>query len=209
MSYLPPTSFESFGLAADTPNDLVTLASALMEAHCQRPSLMATVYTERVRLIAGSQTVRLSYGPLAAGALISGRVRYARPRRGEDEGVWPDHNGVFIQQIATAFGLPGAWANLDITTVDLYPGPREVTLPANLLGLTYNEVELTYTAGFTTVPTQVMAACAQIVKNAQAIPALNVKTSRLDTLQMEYFSGELIDPGVAALLRPYRAERLG
>jgi hypothetical protein len=209
MSYLPPTSFEAFGLAPDTPNDLVATASALIEAHCQRPSLMATVYTERVRLIAGSQTFRLSYGPLLDGALISGRVRYARPRRVEDSGLWPDHNSVFIQQVATAFGLPGTWSALDVTTVDLYPGPREITLPANLLGIGYNEVELTYTAGFTTIPTQVMAACAQIVKNAQAIPALNVRTSRLDTLQMEYFSNDLIDPGVAAMLRPYRAERLG
>jgi hypothetical protein len=63
-------------------------------------------------------------------------------------------------------------------------------------------------AGFVTVPTQVSAACAQIVKNAQAIPALNVKSSRLDTLEMQYFSGDLIDDGVASMLLPYRAERL-
>jgi hypothetical protein len=28
-------------------------------------------------------------------------------------------------------------------------------------------------------------------------------------MQMEYFSGDLIDDGVAAMLKPYRAERLG
>jgi hypothetical protein len=33
--------------------------------------------------------------------------------------------------------------------------------------------------------------------------------SRLDTLQMQYFSNELIDPGVERMLQPYRAERLG
>jgi hypothetical protein len=187
------------------------MASALMEAWCRRPSLFATEYTERVRLIAGSQTFRLSYGPLVPGALLSGRVRYARPRRGEEESLLTQRDGCFIQEIATAFGLPGSWTNLDVTTVDLYPGPREVSLPATFLGagLGYNEVELTYTAGFVTVPTQVMAACAQIVKNAQAIPALNVKMSRLDTLQMQYFSNELIDPGVERMLQPYRAERLG
>jgi hypothetical protein len=209
--YLPPTSYEAYGLQPDTADQLVTMASALIEAYCRRPSLFAAQYTERVRLIAGSQTIRLSYGPLLPGALISGRVRYARPRRGEESMLENTHNALFLQQIATAFGLPGTWTNLDVTTVDLYPGPREVTLPATFLGagLGYNEVELTYTAGFVTVPTQVMAACAQIVKNAQAIPALNVKMSKLDTLEMQYFSNELVDPGVELMLKPYRAERVG
>jgi hypothetical protein len=211
MGYLLPTQYEAYGLDAQTADQLVAMASALMEAWCRRPSLFATQYTERVRLIAGSQTFRLSYGPLLPGALLSGRVRYARPRRGEEEGRMLGSDGFFIQQIATAFGLPGAWTNLDVTTVDVYPGPREVTLPATFLGagIGYNEVELTYTAGFVTAPTQVMAACAQIVKNAQAIPALNVKSSRLDTLEMQYFSNQLIDPGVELMLAPYRAERLG
>jgi hypothetical protein len=209
MGYLLPAEYEAYGLQAETADELVTMASALIEGYCRRPTLLAAQYTERVRLIAGSQTIRLSYGPLFDGALLSGRVRYARPRRGQDIGIHPGRNGLFVQEIATAFGLPGTWVNLDVTTVDVYPGPREVTLPANFLGIGYNEVELTYTAGFSTVPTQVMAACAQIVKNAQAIPALNVKKSRLDTMQMEYFSGDLIDDGVAAMLKPYRAERLG
>ena len=209
--YLPPTSYEAYGLEPETADELVTMASALMEAWCRRPSLFATQYTERVRLIAGSQTIRLSYGPLLPGALISGRVRYARPRRGEEEGRMLGRDGFFIQEIATAFGLPGTWTNLDVTTVDVYPGPREVTLPATFLGagIGYNEVELTYTAGFVTVPTQVMAACAQIVKNAQAPPAMNVKGSRMDTLQMQYFAGSLIDANVQMMLAPYVAQRIG
>jgi hypothetical protein len=208
MGYLTPADYEAYGLAEETAAHLVSTASALMEAYCRRPTLLAAQYTERVRLIAGSQTFRLSFGPLLPGALLSGRVRYARPRRGEDIGLRADRNGSFVQEIATAFGLPGTWATLDVTTVDLYPETREVTLPANFLGVGYHEVELTYTAGLTAVTPHVQAACAQIVKNAQAIPALNVKSSKLDTMQMQYFSGDLIDDGVAAMLRPLRAERL-
>ena len=65
----------------------------------------------------------------------------------------------------------------------------ELTFPQNLLGLNYNEVEVTYTSGLVTVPDAVKVACAQIVKNAQATPAMNVKSSKMDTLQMQYFSG--------------------
>ena len=206
MGYLLPSEYQAYGLASDTADDVVAMASALMEAHCKRPTLLAAQYTERIRLAAGSQTGRLSYGPVVAGALISARVRYAKGRRGEYADF--NINQQMGLQIATAFGLPGTWSALDVTTIDLYPNARELTFPVNFLGLGYNEAEITYTAGFVTVPVQVKVACAQLVKNAQATPAMNVKLSRMDTMQMEYFAGTLLDDGVRALLKPFLAERL-
>jgi hypothetical protein len=212
MSYLLPAEYEAYGLAADTTDDLVTTASALIEAHCRRPTLLAAQYTERIRLTAGAQTARLSYGPLQPGALVSARVRYAKGRRGEYADF--NQNPITINlemglEIATAFGLPGTWSALDVTTIDVYAQTRELTFPANFLGLGYNEAEVTYTAGFVTVPAQIKVACAQIVRNAQATPAMNVSRTRLDTMQMYYFAGTLIDAGTASLLTPFRAERLG
>jgi hypothetical protein len=55
----------------------------------------------------------------------------------------------------------------------------------------------------------VLTACALIVKNAQNTPGLNVKTSKMDTLEMSYFSNDLMDARVQSLLRPYVANRLG
>ena len=207
MGYLLPTEYVQYGLTVDTTDDWVTMASSLMEAYCRRPSLLVTEYVERMRFTAGAQTVRPSYRPLAAGvgaasALVGVRVRYGRPRRGER----PDP---FREQIAWAFSVPGSWNVLDVTSVDVNPTTGELTFPENFLGLNYNEVEVTYTAGVAVVPDAVKVACVQIVKNAQATPAMNVRSSRMDTLQMEYFSGSLIDAQVQALLRPYVAERLG
>ncbi len=68
MGYLLPTEYVQYGLTAETTDDWVTMASALMEAYCRRPSLLVTQYVERMRLTAGAQTVRLSYRPLAAAA---------------------------------------------------------------------------------------------------------------------------------------------
>ena len=195
MNYLQPADYAAYGLAADTADELVNAASALIEGHCRRPSLFATQFVERVRL-AANQTARLSYGPLAAGALTAVRVRYGR-----------NANEGFGAEIAQAFGLPGTWSTLDPATVDVYLAAREISFACNLLGLAYNEAEITYTAGFTDVPDQVKAACAQVIKNAQTTPGLNVKTSRLDTMQMEYFGPTLIDDGVRSLLAPYRAEK--
>ena len=207
MGYLQPTDYANFGLAPDTTDDWVTLASAVIEGYCRRPSLNAASYTERLRVVSGSQTVRLSYLPLLAMApatspLVSIQGRLTRPRRGEIG--YPD-----LRDIAYAFSLPGTWTAIDPTTVDWVADTGEVILPYNLLGLAYGEVEVSYTAGLSTIPAAVQAACAQIIRNAQTTPGLNVKRSRMDTLQMEYFSGSLVDAQVQVLLAPYVCSRLG
>lgn len=145
--------------------------------------------------------VRVAIAPLP-GPLVAARARYGRGRRGELPLVWQ-------QEIAGVFGLPGAWVNLDCSTVDWVGDTGELIFPQSVLGLTFNEVEVTYTAGLSVIPDGVKAACALIVKNAQSMPALNVKRSRLDTMEMEYFSNLLVDDVVKALLRPYVANRLG
>lgn len=207
MGYLLPTEYVEYGLSPETPDDLITMASTLIESCCRRPSLLVTQYLERMRLTSGAQTVRLSYRPLAiadgaTSPIVQVRVRFARPRRGETIDL-------FREQVAFAFGLPGSWSTLDPSSIDLNLADAELSFPDTFLGLSYNEVEVTYTSGLAAIPPAVKVACAQIVKNAQATPALNVKTNRIDTMQMEYFSSSLIDDQVQMLLRPFIAERLG
>jgi hypothetical protein len=207
MAYLETTEYESYGLAPDTTDDWVALASGMIDAYCRRAGVLATQYVERMRIVEGSQTVRLSYLPLLAVApattpLLTVRGRYTRPRRGE---LWP----VGVDAVAYAFSLPGAWTQVDPASIDFACDTGELTLPYNILGLPYSEVEVTYTAGSATVPEAVKIACAQLVKNAQTTPGLNVKTSKMDTMWMQYFSNSLIDAEVQRLLRPYVASRLG
>jgi hypothetical protein len=151
--------------------------------------------------------VLVSYLPLAplgtaTSPLVSLEGRYTKPRRGE----LPD---LPLMEIALAFSLPGQWTAIDPTTVDFDPNTGELTLPWNVLGLPYNEVSVTYTAGLATIGDDVKSACAQIVRNAQSTPALNASWTRIDTMQMKYFSSSLVDETVQAWLRPYVAERLG
>ena len=203
MAYLSPTEYVAYGLTAETTDDLVEMASVLIDAHCRRPSLLVTQYVERMRLTAGSQAVRLSYLPLTASSpLVGVRVRYGTPRRGEMQDS-------MLSQVASAFGIPGSWNTLTLDNVDFNCATGEVTFPTNLLGLSYNEVEITYTAGLAAPTPALKVACAQIVKNAQATPAMNVKGSRMDTLQMQYFAGSLVDANAQKMLAPYVAQRVG
>jgi len=207
MAYLLPTDYENYGLSAGTTPDWVTAATALINSFCRRPDLNVTQYQERLRIVSGTQRVRLSYLPLAPlGAAMSPLVamegKYGMPRRGELVAV-P------MLEAALAFSLPGEWTVIDPTAVDYAADTGELTLPWNVMGLPYNEVMVTYTAGLAVIGDDVKSACAQIVRNAQAQPALNTSMTKLDTMQMRYFSSSLLDETVQALLRPYVASRMG
>ena len=207
MPYLQPADYPNYGLPASTSADWITAATALINSYCRRTDLNITQYTERLRITRDSQAVRLSYLPLApldtaASPIVSMQGRYARPRRGELV-----DNPLF--EAAWAFSLPGQWITIDPATVDMDSNSGELTLPTNLFGLPFNEISVTYTAGLTQIGDDIKSACAQIVRNAQSTPALNARSSKIDTMQMQYFSSSLLDDTVKQWLRPYVATRVG
>jgi hypothetical protein len=208
MNYLTPAEYETFGLEATTPVAWVTAASALIDAHCRRKTLAVAQYEERLRITAGRNTVRVTYIPLATLApaetpIVSARGRYAMPRRGE----WPfDELG---SDIAVMFGLPGTWTEIDPARIEYRVETGELTLPVNSVGLGYTETEVVYTAGLSAMPEGVKVACAQVVRNAQATPALNVRAESIDRMRLEYFSDSLLDRTVRALLAPYVSQKVG
>lgn len=208
MNYLEPTEYEAYGLEATLPAAWVTAASSLIDAQCRRPTLAVAEYVERVRLSTGRNAARLTYLPLAAVTpattpIVSARARYAMPRRGESA------DSELAAEIAQAFGLPGTWTALDAASIDWFAETGEITFAAHPLGLGFNEVEVRYTAGLAAVPDAVKFACAQVIRNAQATPALNVRAGSIDRMHLEYFSDSLFDATVRALLAPYQAQKVG
>lgn len=207
MAYLEPADYPNYGLPAGTTADWITAASALINSHCRRPDLKIAQYTERLRVVSGARAVMLTYLPLAplapaGSAVVALQGRYANPRRGE---ILQEP----VAEIVGAFGLAGQWADLDPALVDVDPATGELTLPWNVFGLPYNEVQVTYTAGLAVIGDDVKCACAQIVRNAQATPALNASRTKMDTMWIEYFSSSLVDETVKVWLKPYVANRLG
>jgi hypothetical protein len=207
MAYLEPADYPNYGLPDGTSADWIAAATALINSYCRRPDLNVVSYSERLRMTAGSQAVRLTYLPLvplgaANTPIVSLEGRYAKPRRGEmAEGP--------MFEMAWAFSLPGQWTAIDPNSVDCDWTTGELTLPWNVLGLPYNEAMVTYTAGLAVIGDDIKSACAQLVRNAQATPALNASRTRIDTMQMQYFSSSLLDETVKTWLRPYVANRLG
>ncbi len=208
MNYLSASEYEAYGLEATTPSAWITTASALVDAHCRRITLALAQYVERLRLDPGRNTLRLSYLPLALVApatspIVAARGRYGIPRRGDDS------SGELAFDVAQVFSLPGTWTDLDPAAVEFFAETGELALPLNPLGLWYSELEITYTAGLDVLPDAVKTACAQIVRNAQATPALNVRAGQLDRVRLDYFADTLLDQNVRALLAPYVAQKMG
>lgn len=201
MGYLSAEEFESFGLSAQTPESLVEAASALMNAHCRRETLDIAQYTERLR-VSTSHRVRLTYLPLPSGigAVVSARARYGMSAR---------DCSALGAEVASAFRLLGAWADLDPSALDVCCETGEVWLGVSALGWRFDEVQITYKAGLDSIPDAVKHACAMVVRNAQSTPALNVRRSSVDRMQMEYFSDALLDTNVKKLLAPYVAQKVG
>jgi len=208
MNYLDPSEYQTYGLDAATPQDWVVTASSVIDAHCRRATLAVAQYEERLRIQAGRNTVRMTYLPLAAVApavtpIVSARGRYAIPRRGE----WPFDD--ISSDVALMFGLPGTWNAIDPAGIDVYLQAGELTLPVNAVGLGYSEIDVVYTAGLAVIPEAVKVACAQVVRNVQSTPSLNVKTGRVDRMRLDYFSNSLVDQTVSSLLAPYVAQKVG
>jgi hypothetical protein len=208
MNYLSDSEYETYGLESATPQSFVAAASSLINTYCRRPTLAIMEFVERIRVVPGRNNVQLTNLPLAAllpatSPLVSGKGRYAPPRRGEDTAMWE------LAEIALVYALPGTWVNLDVSTFDYFAETGEVSWLGNPLGLAFDEIELTYTAGFSQVPDPVKFACAQLVKNAQATPALNVRAGTLNSMHLEYFSDTLIDSTVQGMLAPYVAQKVG
>jgi hypothetical protein len=208
MNYLSPSEYQLYGLDATTVPALVGAASSLIDTHCRRSSLAITQYEERIRMRPDRNTLRLSYLPLAALApatspILSGRGRYSTPRRGESP------LDALCADAALAFGLPGSWVDIDPATLDFDPPTGEVTLPLSVIGLWFSELDIVYSAGFAVIPDAVKYACAQVVRNAEATPAVNVRAGSVDRMRMDYFAPDLLDASVRSLLAPFVAQKAG
>jgi hypothetical protein len=99
--------------------------------------------------------------------------------------------------------------DIDPATLDFDPPTGEVTLPLSVIGLWFSELDIVYSAGFAVIPDAVKYACAQVVRNAEATPAVNVRAGSVDRMRMDYFAPDLLDASVRSLLAPFVAQKAG
>ncbi len=203
--YLTTAEFTAFGLADSTDPALIRVVSDLVDAYCQRDSLLVAQYSDRNRLPDGLPVTRTRVTPLAMVApattpFISVRARHGIPRGSGGLAT--------LAELLAPFGGPPTWVDLTPSQVEHHAATGEVWLPASLYGGVYTEVEITYNAGFSQVPENAKLACAQMIRNIESHPAASVREARLDRLKLAYFQHSLLDEDVRRLLSPFVAVRL-
>jgi hypothetical protein len=206
MAYLSADEYMLFGLEETTPDSLVSAASDLIDAHCRRKGFGIAQYMERFR-VGRSQTVRLSYLPMASADGTSSPIVQARGRYSRRGGEWAASTEL-AAEVAQVFAMPQTWISVSADSLDVDAESGEIMLCCGPLSPALRDLELTYTAGYGAVPEAVKQACAKLVKNALATPALNVSKQRIDRMYLEYFADSLVDADVKRLLAPYIAQRL-
>jgi hypothetical protein len=206
MAYLSADEYTLFGLEETTPDSLVSAASDLIDAHCRRKGFGIAQYMERFR-VGRSRTVRLSYLPLASVDGVSSPIVQARGRYTGGVGEWAAV-AELATEVAQVFLTPNTWSSVAVNSLDVDTDSGEVIVCCGLLAPAMRDLEITYTAGYSAVPQAVQQACAKLVKNALATPALNVSKQKIDTMYLQYFADSLVDSDVKRLLAPYVAQRL-
>ena len=206
MAYLSSDEYTLFGLDETTPDSLVGAASDLIDAHCRRNGFGIAQYVERFR-VGRSRTVRLSYLPLASADGVSSPIVQARGRYMKGGGEWAGSTEL-AQEVAQVFATPARWVSVSPDSLDVDAQSGEVIVGVGLLSPVLGDLEVTYTAGYTAVPQAVQQACAKLVQNALATPALNVSRQKIDRMYLQYFGDSLIDSDVRRLLAPLVAQRL-
>jgi hypothetical protein len=151
--------------------------------------------------------VRLTYLPLAAATGATSAIVLLRGRYLSRGREWAGESAL-AAEIAGVFATPNVWVDLTTSAVDVDAQSGELILLGGALSPALGDLEVTYTAGYATTPAAVKQACAKLVQNALATPALNVSKQKIDRMYVQYFADTLIDSDVKRLLAPFVAQRL-
>lgn len=143
-------------------------------------------------------------GNLSAIVAASGRYGYGRR---DQQMTYPDLNyGANILQVASYFGGPPQFTAIDPSAIDYYDQVSEMWLPAGLYLSSYNEVIITYNAGYDpmNLPRGLKHACAALVKAfiTRGGGVTNIKGYSAGRIHTQ-FTEDMIDPAIEKLLRPF------
>jgi hypothetical protein len=125
--------------------------------------------------------------------------------------VYPDLNyAANVLQIASFFGGPPMFTNIDVTQIDFDSRTGEMWVPAGLYLSQYTEVLITYNSGFDprSMPPAIKHATASLVRNllSRGGGATGLKSFKAGRIEAE-FTDELIDVNIQNLLQAYRTAR--
>ena len=138
---------------------------------------------------------------------VSGRYSYGR--RGASQ-IYPDLSyGANILQIASFFGGPPTWQDVNMSLSDFDTSTGEIWIPAGLYLSQYQEIVVSYNSGFDplNMPNAIKKACAMLVKNflSRGGGTTGLRSISTSGTANVSFEPDLIDGTIASMLDPYKS----
>ncbi len=199
MAYLVtadlPTYAPQITLADPQATAYIKIASELIDRYCFR-TLGVTTYTERIPVNQFNQG-HLTYKPIVA--LTTVQVRYGRKHY-----TYYTNPVIDLYLLNNYFGPP-RFQDVVVADCDFDPLQGYIWLPLGLWSVPYEEANLTYTAGYATVPEAVKCACGLLVAALVQRKGIGVVMEQIDDLRSQFKSDSLITPEIEQFLTPYIA----
>jgi hypothetical protein len=164
---------------------------------------------ESTKLAKNRNYVVLRRNPIARLVSIQGRITYSR--RGDFEQSASMQNFSMVAAMS-AFGGAPVWQDVIVPDSNIDVQSGNIWCPIGIAMVPYNEVKLSYIAGYTQalLPPAVKQATANILRATAESPAsASIKTFKAGDTQMERFLTTIVDADTRQLLAPYESRRYG
>ncbi len=176
----------------------IRFAMSLIHGHCNRKTFWPAEYTERLTLPGDRLEARLSINPVIQ--ILTAKGRYAYGRR--DRRTMNQVNYDYIAALAV-FGSPPRYVEIDVTQISLYPPTGEVWFPTGLFLVGYNEVEISYLAGFQDIPSRLKTAVVMLVNNICLKGSGDRTSYSVGRVSRTFASPSFFDKDLIDLLEPF------
>jgi hypothetical protein len=202
--YSTPT--ELGGLFGCTPTEEdCRFAMAMINAHCNRPSLWPTeVETGVINIPSDRQETRLPITPVIR--ILEAAGRYARGRRDRI-----GYNQIMYNYGATLLALQGAvpqWQVIDPTLISLEPATGVLYLPTGTFLFTYTQFKCRAVCGYIEIPFRVKAAMAEIINSVHAKGVSDRTRYGAGKVMRQYASDSFLTPQAKQFLQPFVVQEL-
>lgn len=176
----------------------IRFAMSLLHGHCNRKTFWPAEYTEWHSLPNDRNECQLSITPIIQ--IIDAKGRYAYGRR--DKRAQNQLNYDYISALAV-LGNPPRFQHIDVNQISLYPVTGQIWLPTGLFLLGYNEVEVTFLAGFQDIPSRLKTALALIINNVCLKGSGDRTSYSIGRVSRTFASPSFIDADTKMLLEPF------
>ena len=195
--YATPAELSSM-LGFSATEAQIRFAMSLIHGHCNRRTFWPAEYQERLTLPGDRLEARVSYTPVLQ--ILTAKGRYAYGRR--DRRTMNQVNYDYIAALAV-FGSPPRYVEIDVNQISLYGPTGEVWFPTGLFLVGYNEVEITYLAGFQDIPSRLKTAVCNIVNSVCTKGVADRTSYSIGRVSRTFSRPSFIDEDTEMLLEPF------